>query len=604
MNTHFVTRPAWAPTAMLPLADSKPAEVRESCHPNLNEQQIAALMPLTGHTLINSGAGTGKSTIMVARMQNILRQFPKAKVLMLTFSRKAALELKSRIGSTPNCQVSTFHSIAYHLLMAHGFRQYRVDTNEAARDQLISKLIGKEDTTIERVVRSLNRLSGIDPATEKVKAKYFKALNKSRVLTFDAMQPFALNLLLEEENVLHQLQGTWDFILVDEYQDTDEVQQRLIELMSAKSGNVCVVGDVRQAIYGFRGAEPAIMSTFANTAKVHELTVNYRSTPPIIGLANKIIPNEAPLTTASSDMSSYPKYLTAIDETDEASHIIQQIRKLHRDGLKYKDMAVLYRSSALSEAILTQLLEANIPFVCKSHISLKFSRQPYIGIIKLINYALLPSESNFKAIMPFLYLGKHLLKDIKALGQKESMDYLAAAQKLPLPYFHLDYLASMSQALESISPSTAPGSAIKTLLRAGYGKYIGEALVPVVKAWSEELAEYNNLTTFLTKLCAMQEQVKQIQANAAKHNNDCVQLMTIHASKGLEFNTVFLLGCYDGALPSNRDGADPGEERRLLYVAVTRAKKKLYISYPAHSENSTDENKASRFLREAFSVSN
>ena len=604
MNTHFVTRPAWAPTAMLPLADIKPAEVRESCHPNLNEQQIAALTPLTGHTLINSGAGTGKSTIMVARMQNILRQFPKAKVLMLTFSRKAALELKSRIGLTPNCQVSTFHSIAYHLLMANGFRQYRVDTNEAARDQLISKLIGKEDTTIERVVRSLNRLSGIDPATEKVKAKYFKALNKSRLLTFDAMQPFALNLLLEEENVLHQLQGTWDFILVDEYQDTDEVQQHLIELMSAKSGNVCVVGDVRQAIYGFRGAEPAIMSTFASTATVHELTVNYRSTPTIIGLANKIIPNEAPLTTASSDMSSYPKYLTAVDETDEASHIIQQIRKLHRDGLKYKDMAVLYRSSALSEAILTQLLEANIPFVCKSHISLKFSRQPYIGIIKLINYALLPSESNFKAIMPFLYLGKHLLKDIKALGQKESMDYLAAAQKLPLPYFHLDYLASMSPALESISPSTAPGSAIKTLLRAGYGKYIGEALVPVVKAWSEELAEYNNLTTFLTKLCAMQEQVKQIQANAAKHNNDCVQLMTIHASKGLEFNTVFLLGCYDGALPSNRDGADPEEERRLLYVAVTRAKKNLYISYPTHSENSTDENKASRFLREAFSVSN
>ncbi|MBQ7554339.1 MAG: ATP-dependent helicase [Bacteroidaceae bacterium] len=604
MNTNFTTRPAWAPTAVLPLADIKPLTVCESSHPNLNEQQLAALTPLAGHTLINSGAGTGKSTVLVARMQTILWKCPKAKILMLTFSRKAALELKARIGFTPNCQVSTFHSIAYHLLMANGFSQYRVDTNEAFRDQLISRLIGKADTTIEQVVRSLNRLSGIDTTTEKIKAKYFNALVKNKVLTFDSMQPFALKLLLEEENVLHQLQGAWNFILIDEYQDTDEVQQRLIELISAQSGNVCVVGDIRQAIYGFRGAEPGIMSTFATTAKVHELTVNYRSTPPIIGLANKIMPNEPPLIAASSDLSSYPQYLTAIDEADEASHIIQQIRKLHRDGIKYKYMAVLYRSSALSEAILPQLLEAKIPFVCKSHISLKFSRQPYLGIIKLLNYTLLPIENNFRSIMPFLYLGKHLLKDIKALAKKESLDYLAAAQKLPLPYFHLDYLASMSQALDSISPSTATSSAINTLLKAGYGKYIGEVLVPVIRAWSEELTEYGNLTTFMTKLYALQEQVKQIQANAAKHHNDCVQLMTIHASKGLEFNTVFLLGCYDGALPSTRDGIDLEEERRLMYVAVTRAKKNLYISYPTNSNNSTDENKASRFLQEAFSVAN
>lgn len=604
MNTSFTSRPAWAPAAILPTVDIKPLTVCESSHPNLNEQQIAALTPLTGHTLINSGAGTGKSNLLVARMQTILWKCPKAKILMLTFSRKTALELKSRIGFIPNCQISTFHSIAYHLLMANGFSQYRVDTNEASRDQLISRLIGKEDTTIEQVVRSLNRLSDIDATTEKIKAKYFNALIKSRVLTFDTMQPFALKLLLKEENVLHQLQDTWDFILVDEYQDTDEVQQRFIELMSAKSNNVCVVADIRQAIYGFRGAEPAIVSTFATTAKVHELTVNYRSTPPIIGLANKIMPNEAPLIAASSDLSSYPQYLTAIDEADEARHIIQQIKKLHHSGINYRDMAILYRSSSLSEAILPQLLEAKVPFVCKSHVSLKFSRQPYLGIIKLINYALLPIENNFKAIMPFLYLGKYLLKDIKALAKKESLDYLAAAQKLPLPYFHLDYLASMSQAMDSISPTTAPCSAINTLLKAGYGKYIGVALVHVVRAWSEELDEYANLNTFMTKLYALQDQMKQIKANAAQHHNDCVQLMTIHASKGLEFNTVFLIGCYDGALPSNRDGVDQEEERRLLYVAVTRAKKNLYISYPTHSDNSTDENKASRFLQEAFSVAN
>ena len=206
--------------------------------------------------------------------------------------------------------------------------------------------------------------------------------------------------------------------------------------------------------------------------------------------------------------------------------------------------------------------------------------------------------------MPFLYLGKHLFKDIKALAKKESIDYLAAAQKLCLPFFHLEYIASMANSINNISQTTAPNAAIKALLKAGYGKYIGKALIPVMEAWSDELTDYTNLADFLNKLYNLQDQVKQIQAAAAKNHNDCVQLMTIHASKGLEFDTVFLMGCYDGALPSSRDGSDPAEERRLLYVAVTRAKKHLYISYPSHTENSTDENKASRFLQEAFSVAN
>ena len=603
MNTEFTTRPSWAPDTVPPIADIQTAEVHEPSHPSLNPQQLAALTPLTGHTLINSGAGTGKSTVIVARMQTILWKYPKAKIILVTFSRKAALELKSRIGLTQNCQVSTFHSIAYHLLMANGFSQYRIDTNEASRDQLISKLIGKADTTIEQVVRSLNRLSGTDAATEKIRAKYFKALSKNKMLTFDAMQPFALKLLQSKANVLHQLQSTWDFILVDEFQDTDEIQQRLIELMSAKTGNVCAVGDVRQSIYSFRGADPAIMSAFAAKAKVHSMTVNYRSSPQILGLANKIMPDEAPLTAISSDISSYPQYLTAIDEADEASHVIRQIKNLHRDGIAYKDMAILYRSSSLTETILPQLLEAEIPFICKNHVNLKFLRQPYSGAFKLINYAIFPSEDNFKAIMPFLYLGKHLFKDIKALAKKESIDYLAAAQKLCLPFFHLEYIASMANAINNISQTTAPNVAIKALLKAGYGKYIGKALVPSMEAWSEELTDYTSLSDFLTKIHALQEQVKQIQSTAVKNNHDCIQLMTIHASKGLEFDTVFLIGCYDGALPSSRDGADLAEERRLLYVAVTRSKKHLYITYPSHTPNSTDENKASRFLQEAFSVS-
>lgn len=259
-NTYSI-HPAWARNQQLPLAASKSKLViRENNYKkNLNDQQHAALSPLTGHALINSGAGTGKTTVLVARMLSVSAQYPDARILMLTFSRKAALELKSRIGAVPNCQVSTFHSIAYHILRENGFRDFRINTAESTRDAMIAKLIGKQDTTVEKVVRALNRLTDIDAVAAKVKDKYFNALLKSKILTFDSMQPFALALLQKHPNILHHLQHCWNFFLIDEYQDTDEVQQQLIALLSAKSGNICTVGDSRQSIYGFRGAVPSII---------------------------------------------------------------------------------------------------------------------------------------------------------------------------------------------------------------------------------------------------------------------------------------------------------------------------------------------------------
>lgn len=597
----FSTRPSWAPSATLPIAEIVASTVRESSNPMLNEQQLAALTPLKGHAAIIAGAGTGKTLLLASRIDAIHRRFPKSKIHALTFSRKAALELKSRIGAVANCQVSTFHSISYRLLMSNGFKEFRLDTRDDASDQIISKLVGKTETSIENVKRSLNRLSGTDPATEAIRDKFLKTLVKNRILTFDALQPLALKLLNEKSHVLHQLQKTWDFILADEFQDTDEIQQRLIELISARSGNLCVVGDLRQSIYGFRGADPSIMSSFAKTATVHELTRNYRCSPHILGLANRIMYKETPLSAVSSDLSCYPQYLTALDEADEAAHVVEEIKKLHRKGIKFKDVAVIYRSSSLTETVMHHLLEANVPFTCKNHVGFRFSRQPYLGLIRLMQYATLPHADNFEAIMPFLYLRKSMFKVVVAIAKKESVDYLAAAQKLPLPFFHHEFIESMANAIRSTTSDTSPKAAIHSLLDAGYGKYVGDGLVPVILSWSEKLSEYSNIIQFLGRIQELQDQLKKMQSTALKNNNDCVQLMTIHASKGLEFDTVFLIGCYDGALPSNRDGADPEEERRLLYVAVTRSKKNLYISYPVHTENSTDTNEASRFLREAFS---
>lgn len=186
-TTAYSIHPVWTNVQTLPLAKTDTdLIVREgNGQNNLNPQQHDALSPLTGHALINSGAGTGKTTVLVARMLSVSAQYTDARILMLTFSRKAALELKSRIGAVPNCQVSTFHSIAYHILRENGFRDFRINTAESTRDAMIAKLIGKQDTTVEKVVRALNRLTDIDAVTAKIKNKYFNALLKSKILTFD-----------------------------------------------------------------------------------------------------------------------------------------------------------------------------------------------------------------------------------------------------------------------------------------------------------------------------------------------------------------------------------------------------------------------------------
>ena len=601
-NTYSI-HPAWARNQQLPLAASKSKLViqKNNYKKNLNDQQYAALSPLTGHVLINSGAGTGKTTVLVARMLSVAAQHPDAHILMLTFSRKAALELKSRIGAVSNCQVSTFHSLSYHIICDNGFHDFHVDDSTISRETIINKLIGQQDTTAAKVIRAMNRLTGIDDATAKVKERYFKMLLKSKTITFDSMQPFALSVLQKRPNVLHAYQKKWDFILIDEYQDSDEVQQELIKLLSANAGNVCAVGDSRQSIYGFRGAVPSIMHTFAaNATAVHELNVNYRSTPPIIGLANKVMNKESPLISSSDDDSIYPQYLTADNERDEAISVTREVMKLHKAGTLYKDITVLYRSSSLMEAVVEEMISHHIPLCCKGYTNLKIFRPPYVGLLKLIRFALLPTDDTFRAIMPLLYLRRSSWKQIQYIKRQHDLPYLDAALKLPLPFFHLDYINGLKAAITNITPNTIPSAAVYHLLHAGYDKYIGPNATDVINSWHDELDSYHSLVDWMAHIDELHAQLTEMKQNAGKSNNDCVQLMTIHASKGLEFNTVFLIGAYDGALPSGRDDADLEEERRLLYVAITRAKQRLYISYPTHTGDNADSNKVSRFLAEAF----
>lgn len=606
MKTMFTEHPSFALDAKLPIA---PIHYPDSVHEgtgkqSLNDEQLAAIMPLEGRCVVNSGAGTGKTTVLVARMLAIQSNFPQAHVLMLTFSRKAAMELRDRLGATTGCQVSTFHSICFRILQANGFRDFFVNTNEAARDAAIAKLIGKKtDTTVEKVVRAMNRTTGVDKATETVREKFFAQLLKAKTLTFDAMQPFALRLLQKRPNVLHALQEVWDFLLVDEAQDCDEVQKELIHLF-VSTGNICLVGDQRQNIFSFRGAMASSMTDFmreSGDAQVREMTVNYRSTPAILGLANRIMCDLPPLSAAyQGGNGDAPLYLTATDEADEAARVIEEIEKLHKSGTRYDHIAVLYRSSFAASTMLETMLAKHLPFTCKSHVALKAWSSPYREVISILRYALQPDEAKyFKTVLHALYIRQMLLKDIQKLAKKNGCSLVHAATMLPLPFFQLSYVNQMDEAISSLAQQS-PTEAIETLLAAGYDKFLGAEKTDLLRAWIQELMDFSSLPALLAHIDDLQDQLNAVREKAAKSGSDAVQLMTIHASKGLEFDNVFLIGAADGILPSSKEDVDLDEERRLLYVAVTRAKRKLYVSYPVRSANNSNENKASRFLREAF----
>lgn len=600
----FSIHPSWlAKPTNFPLAASiSDGSIIKESAAAFNDEQIMAISKLTGRSCINAGAGTGKSTCLIARMHRIVQEYPDAHVLMISFTRKSARELRERIGSPQHVQVSTFHSLAFHILRSNGFADFRIDLNDASQSALIQKLIGKNDTTPEEVIHSLRCPNAAATPTMAVRQKYLKTLLAGKTLTFDTMQVFAHMLLQKHPNILHRWQNCYDFILVDEYQDVDTLQVELLEMLCQSKQNLCVVGDPRQSIYSFRGAVPDAIKHFTcNT--IYDLTTNYRCNPAILGLANQVMPNEKPLISAHSTIDPiYPEYLAAKDEVDEAQQIAAAIQKMHKTGLKYKDIVVLYRSSSLASAVIEELLAKKIPSISTSHIFRSYNAMPLAGLIKLLRAAMQPNNPyTFKSIMPILYLKNSQFKSIANIAAKKELNYLDAAMSIDLPFFHKEYISNLSTALNN-AKVLSPSEAVSSLLANGYSKYIGQDMIPAAENCIAKLKDYSTIPAYLAHVDEIQERYESMK-KLAVNNADYVQLMSIHAAKGMEFNTVFLIGCYDGALPINRDDADQEEERRLLYVAITRAKEHLFISYPRSSEKSIEPNQASLFLREAFSLS-
>jgi len=562
----------------------------------LNEQQGAAIQELSGYHVINAGPGTGKSATLVARLQRIHEFYPTAAVLMLAFSKSAAQELRERVGNISGVTISTLHSLAYHVIKSSGWN-FTVDISTENQESMISSLItNRTKTTVAEVVKSLNSVKGASRPTLRVRTQYLNLLKETHTVTFDTMIIFAIKILRKHAGLRNYWQNRYDFVQLDEFQDLDSAQAELLKILVTQSGNLCVAGDQRQQIYGFRGACGA-MEEFSKVATVHELTLNYRCNPKILALANSVMEEYAPLVPATNTVSIPPVFFTAKDASDEAKYVVDEIERLHFQGQRYDSMAVLYRSSAVIGEIINSLLDRKIPFVTKSQLPNRYAQKPWREIIGLFRFMSEPTLEALREILPLFFLKRNLISDIKTT-EEQKYSLLQSLPMLARKTYHRDCIVELVKAIETAA-QMSPAQAMRHVVKHGLDKYFGEAMILSVESAISELEAFPTFSAFLEHVQRVKERLAQVKTIASKAK-DVLNLSTIHTAKGMEFDSVFIVGLADGVLPSSQDDADISEEKRILYVGITRAKQRLYMTYPRISDNAVDDNKPCRFIAGLF----
>jgi DNA helicase-2/ATP-dependent DNA helicase PcrA len=630
----------------------------------LNPQQLAAVTAPPGPALVIAGAGSGKTRTLTYRVAYLLEQgIPPDRILLLTFTNKAAGEMMRRVSDLlgqelPSLWGGTFHSIGARILRSNADRLgYRRDFTILDRDdskdlikaciaeagietkgthfpkpEVLNEIFSLAANTHHPVEDLLDaQFSYFSQFTEKISdlaQRYAKRKRATNAMDFDDLLALWLKLLQEHAEAREHYQRRFQFILVDEYQDTNKLQSDLIDLLADRHHNVTVVGDDAQSIYGWRGANFQNIFKFPERypgAKVFKIETNYRSTPEILKVANAAIAanrNQFTKTLTPARKSGLKPALVACeDAAQQSAFIVQRVMELRDEGVSMNQVAVLYRSHFHALELQLELTRRNIPFSITSGI--RFFEQAHIkdatAYIKLI--ANPQDELAFKRLAQLLpgIAAKGANKIWKIFSPKmEDGKSKVASQRpdannpqLPTPdsQFRLriapalqacaksvpakaatawaQFVATIAQ-LEDPTVRNSAAKMLRLVIDAGYDDYLKENFANYRTRLEdlEQLAvfayQFNSVEDFLTQL-ALLTNVEAEDDQSAKSDSEQIRLSTIHQAKGLEFDAVFVIMLCDGLFPSARSMEnDEGEEeeRRLFYVAITRAKTELYLSYP------------------------
>ena len=631
----------------------------------MNDQQAEAVQTTEGPLLIMAGAGSGKTRVLTHRIAYLIdeKMINPWNILAITFTNKAAREMRERAvalnPATSETFIATFHSMCVRILRREA-DHIGYNRNFTIVDP------GEQRTLMKRILKNLNLdpkkwneraiLGTISNAKNdlldeiayehqagdmytQIVAKCYKAyqeeLRRSEAMDFDDLIMMTLRLFDKNPDVLAYYQQRYQYIHVDEYQDTNHAQYQLVKLLASRFKNICVVGDADQSIYGWRGADMQNILDFEKDypeAKVVLLEENYRSTKKILQAANEVIKNNRNRRPkklwTQNDEGEQIVYYRANDEHDEAVFVASTIDNIVREKVKnFKDFAVLYRTNAQSRTIEEALLKSNIPYTMVGGTKF-YSRKEIRDVISYLNLIANTSDNiSFERVVnePKRGVGPGTLEKLRNFAYEQNMSLLDASANIMLSpikgkaaqsvYDFANMILNLRDQLDGLSITDT----VEAILdKSGYLDALSmqqtlesqsrieniEEFMSVTKNFDETNTDgtedetgIDRLGRFLNDLALIAD-TDDGEAEAAE-----VTLMTLHAAKGLEFSVVFLIGMEEGVFPLSRASEEPDEleeERRLAYVGITRAEEILFLTN-ANTRTlfgKTSYNRPSRFLRE------
>lgn len=590
---------------------------------NLNNKQLEAIKSVEGPLLVLAGAGSGKTRVLTTRIAYLISELGinPYNILAITFTNKAAKEMKDRVinmlgSDAKNIQISTFHSFGVTILRENCDKLgYKENFTILDSDDVL--------TVIKKILKDLNldpkeynpkairnRISGakngiLSPSEyerfantdfeEKVTLvyeRYEKKLKSNNSVDFDDLLLLPINLFRMYHDVLKKYQERFQYILIDEYQDTNEAQYLLVKMLSAKYKNICVVGDESQSIYSFRGSNYRNILNFERdykNCKTVLLEQNYRSTSNILNAANDVIKNnkerkDKNLWTENGNGEKII-YHRSSDEKDEAYYVMSEIKKLIDSGVSRDKIAVLYRTNAQSRTMEEALLRENIPYKVIGSFYF-YNRKEIKDLISYLKVIYNPSDD--------ISLTRVINTPKRGIGDKTIADLTEKANLYNISLFEaidsgkpLEFKKIIEELIKEKDNLSLTELVDLVLNKSGMKDELVKEKTIESEIRLENLEEFKSITRNFEEnvgIVSLEEFLLEISlvADMNEHKNDVdvVTLMTVHSAKGLEFDYVFIVGLEEGIFPHNNSlmsESEIEEERRLCYVAITRAKTKLWL---------------------------
>ena len=600
----------------------------------LNNEQSKVACSTDARTLVLAGAGTGKTTALTERVTWLINDgLDPYRILLLTFTNKAAAEMKARVrkslgkDTAQKIWAGTFHSVAYRILRveqealqaSEGLSIIDEQDSKAMFRRLLKERAGSLDNLPKPAdllslrsyaINTMKPVASLLPedldeedldAIKGAFRAYRKKKREEGLVDFEDLMLFWYELFKQREDIREKWARRFKHVLVDEFQDTSKIQAHIVEMCCSHHGHLTVVGDDGQSIYGFRGASFGNILNFEGSE--YKLEQNYRSTPQILALANESIKNNVhqrpkELWTDAED-GQVPVAFRCHDHKFASSCAAYDIAKSLKLGVKPNEIAVLYRSHYLSSGLQIELAKRGVKFVLRS--GMPFFQKAHIkDVLSMLKWIENPSDS-----LSFFRFSRLC----KGVGEKTASSLYASSLELQSASESLSYLpvpvrskGDWSQIADSICTASRAND-LKVRVKALVDGYQERWLSEEDENYREKIEDLQQLIVFVDNCESSEDALSQaalLSGETKEDPEDCVILSTIHRAKGLEWRVVFLLGLEDGAFPSRKSvtQAEIEEERRLFYVAVTRAERSLVMYYPEINWRSGRNAHMSRFLLE------